>query len=99
MQFKYNIVQWLQDSQRHRYHCQPLLVTYQRYIESLADNALHTSGGIFHDPDVYENPEWFWPDRFLDNDVGTKKEKGEVPGQRNDIAFGGGRVSIRAGME
>ncbi|KAI0695237.1 cytochrome P450 [Cytidiella melzeri] len=45
--------------------------------------------GIFHDPDVYENPEWFWPDRYMKSDVGTKTK--DVPGQRNDMAFGGGR--------
>lgn len=49
-------------------------------------------GGILHDPEVYEDPEMFKPDRYMESDVGTKKEHENDIGQRNDLTFGGGRV-------
>ncbi|KAI0698161.1 cytochrome P450 [Cytidiella melzeri] len=48
-------------------------------------------GGIFHDPEVYADPETFNPDRYMQCDVGTKKEHEFDIGQRNDLSFGGGR--------
>lgn len=51
------------------------------------------SGGILHDPEIYEDPEIFSPDRYILSDVGTKKQYEDDIGQRNDLTFGGGRVS------
>ena len=48
---------------------------------------------MFHDPDVYEDPEIFNPDRYMASEVGTKQQHENDPGQRNDLSFGGGRVN------
>ena len=48
---------------------------------------------MFHDPDVYDNPEDFWPDRFIQSKYGTKKGKEDDLGRRNTYHFGSGRVS------
>ncbi|KAI0088620.1 cytochrome P450 [Irpex rosettiformis] len=47
--------------------------------------------GIFHDPEVYNNPEIFNPDRYMESEIGTKKSHENDIGQRNDLSFGGGR--------
>lgn len=49
-------------------------------------------GGINHDPDIFEDPESFNPDRYLRSEYGTK------PGVddndfRHTLIFGAGRVS------
>ncbi|KAF5358757.1 hypothetical protein D9758_008555 [Tetrapyrgos nigripes] len=46
--------------------------------------------GIYHDPDVYENPEIFNPDRYLQNEFGAKPGV-DVSDFRNNIIFGSGR--------
>ncbi|KAI8961019.1 cytochrome P450 [Daldinia sp. FL1419] len=53
--------------------------------------------GLFHDPDLYDDPEIFNPERFLNSPFGTKQ--GAYTGAyRNNLAFGAGR-RICAGEE
>ncbi|KAF8990695.1 cytochrome P450 [Hymenopellis radicata] len=46
--------------------------------------------GIFHDPDAYEDPEKFNPDRYLLSEFGTKSGADNT-GRRADLQFGAGR--------
>ena len=50
-----------------------------------------TKGGIFHDPELFQDPDSFIPERFL------KSEYGTIPGVddsdlRHTLPFGFGRV-------
>ncbi|KAI1407228.1 cytochrome P450 [Hypoxylon sp. FL1857] len=46
--------------------------------------------GIFHDPNMYEDPETFNPERFLKTPFGTK-EGVDTQGYRDNLVFGAGR--------
>ncbi|EUC41238.1 hypothetical protein COCMIDRAFT_40564 [Bipolaris oryzae ATCC 44560] len=46
--------------------------------------------GIFHDPDFYDHPEEFRPERFLKTEFGTKPGV-DMTGYRNNFTFGAGR--------
>lgn len=45
--------------------------------------------GIFHDPEMYQDPETFDPERFLRTPFGVK-EGVDTTGYRNNLAFGAG---------
>ncbi|KAK7032159.1 hypothetical protein VNI00_013333 [Paramarasmius palmivorus] len=45
---------------------------------------------IFHNPDYFENPEAFTPERYLNSEFGTKPGA-DVSAFRNNVAFGYGR--------
>jgi hypothetical protein len=49
------------------------------------------SGGINHDPELFEDPEAFNPDRYLRSEYGTKPGV-DVTDFRHTIMFGAGRV-------
>lgn len=46
--------------------------------------------GIFHDPEMYDDPEIFEPERYVRMPFGTK-EGVDTRGYRNNLAFGSGR--------
>jgi cytochrome P450 len=45
---------------------------------------------MFHDPEVYDRPEDFWPDRWILREFGTKPGVDETD-RRNNIWYGSGR--------
>lgn len=45
---------------------------------------------MLHDPEVYERPDDFWPDRWISNEFGTKAGVDDSD-RRNNIWFGSGR--------
>ncbi|KAI0088621.1 cytochrome P450 [Irpex rosettiformis] len=72
-------------------------LTYCGYKIPAGSTIIANIWGILHDPEVYDDPEVFNPDRYMESDVGTKKDHENDIGQRNDLTFGGGR-RICAGM-
>ncbi|THV01370.1 cytochrome P450 [Dendrothele bispora CBS 962.96] len=63
---------------------------YRGYIVPKGCTVFQNQWGIFHDPETFENPDQFWPDRYLLTKYGTK------PGVddsffRDTIMFGAGR--------
>lgn len=54
---------------------------------------LQNSWGILHDPEIYESPESFNPERYLENPYGTKQsaEECRAEGRKTTYTFGGGR--------
>ncbi|THH28527.1 hypothetical protein EUX98_g5654 [Antrodiella citrinella] len=53
--------------------------------------------GINHDPEAFDHPEEFNPERFLHSDLGAR-EGADCTGRRNDMVFGSGR-RLCPGME
>lgn len=45
---------------------------------------------MYQDPEIYESPERFWPDRFIISEFGTKPQYRDDPGRRNTHTFGFG---------
>lgn len=50
---------------------------------------------MLHDPDAYDQPGTFNPDRFLQSEFGTKADA-DTEGRRNDTHFGAGRVGLQS---
>jgi cytochrome P450 len=53
------------------------------------------TGGIYHHPDYFDEPETFKPERYLNNPHGTKKGV-NTTGFRDNLPFGAGRVCLFA---
>ena len=53
------------------------------------------TGGIYHHPDYYDEPETFKPERYLNNQYGIKKGV-NTTGFRDNLSFGAGRVCLFA---
>ncbi|KAF8714697.1 cytochrome P450, partial [Rhizoctonia solani] len=49
-------------------------ISYRGYRIPAGSTIFINNWGMLHDPDVYECPEDFWPDRWLQNEFGTKPE-------------------------
>ncbi|KAK7457806.1 hypothetical protein VKT23_010148 [Stygiomarasmius scandens] len=64
---------------------------YRNYILPKGTVIFVNTWGISHDPDVYDDPEVFNPDRYLDNPFGTKAGVDIRDFRNTNIAFGGGR--------
>ncbi|KAJ7489317.1 cytochrome P450, partial [Mycena latifolia] len=62
---------------------------YKDYLVPKGAVVVLNTYGVFHDPEIFEGPEVFNPDRFLDSEHGT------LPGMdtdfRDNLLFGGGR--------
>lgn len=52
---------------------------------------------MFHDPDAYDYPDEFIPERFLASEFGTKSGA-DNGGRRHDLHFGGGRVRSNSAL-
>ncbi|QRW12783.1 cytochrome P450 family protein [Ceratobasidium sp. AG-Ba] len=63
---------------------------YRGYRIPAGSTIFVNNWGMFHDPDVYERPDDFWPDRFLLNEFGTKAGVDNTD-RRANMAFGSGR--------
>ena len=50
--------------------------------------------GIYHDEDLYDEPNTFRPKRYLDSEFGTKPGA-DITGIRSDLHFGSGRVRLK----
>ncbi|TFK49876.1 cytochrome P450 [Heliocybe sulcata] len=66
-------------------------VIYKGYRIPKGATIVENLYGLFHDPETYDDPERFWPDRFILSEFGTKKHLEKDPGRRNNLAFGSGR--------
>ncbi|CAE6388327.1 unnamed protein product [Rhizoctonia solani] len=64
--------------------------TYRGYRIPAGSTIFVNNWGMFHDPEVYERPDDFWPDRFLQNEFGTKPGVDNTD-RRTNMAFGSGR--------
>ncbi|KAF8686528.1 cytochrome P450 [Rhizoctonia solani] len=65
-------------------------ISYRGYRIPAGPTIFVNNWGMLHDPDVYERPEDFWPDRWLQNEFGTKPEVINTD-RKNNIWFGSGR--------
>lgn len=65
-------------------------VQYGRYRIPKDSIIFMNTYGIFHDPEMYDDPETFEPERYVRMPFGTK-EGVDTRGYRNNLAFGAGR--------
>lgn len=65
-------------------------ITYRGFRIPAGTTIFVNTWGIAHDPDVYERPEDFWPERWILNEFGVKPGV-DTSDRRNNIWFGSGR--------
>ncbi|THV06965.1 cytochrome P450 [Dendrothele bispora CBS 962.96] len=63
---------------------------YRGYIVPKGSAVFQNQWGILHDPETFENPDQFWPDRYLLTKYGTKPGVDDSS-FRDNIIFGAGR--------
>jgi len=85
--------------ENHRFRpVSPLAIPHASLAEETIDGYVIPQGttifvnnwGMFHDDEVFDQPEVFNPDRFLASEYGTKAKVDES-GRRHDMVFGSGR--------
>ncbi|KAF8813990.1 putative cytochrome P450 monooxygenase [Phlegmacium glaucopus] len=65
-------------------------ITYKGHIIPKNTFLFMNTWGIMHDPDIFEEPETFRPERFLKNSFGTKPGA-DITNFRDNFGFGAGR--------
>ena len=54
---------------------------------------IHNLGAIGRDKNLFENPDRFWPERFVQSKFGTKLDADTTGCRELPFVFGSGRVS------
>ncbi|EIN04045.1 cytochrome P450 [Punctularia strigosozonata HHB-11173 SS5] len=65
-------------------------MTYEGYLIPRGSTMIVNLWGIYHDSDVFEDPEMFSPDRYLKSEYGTKSDV-DPSDFRHSMPFGAGR--------
>ncbi|KAJ7810305.1 cytochrome P450 [Mycena olivaceomarginata] len=71
-------------------YVQAIVKEYNGFFLPRGTTILVNIYGMFHDPQAYEDPEIFNPDRYLLSEFGTKENVDDT-GRRHDLHYGGGR--------
>ncbi|KAJ9379712.1 hypothetical protein DTO063F5_7083 [Paecilomyces variotii] len=71
-------------------HVSTMEVHYKGYRIPKDSVIFMNTYGIYHDPEFYDEPEKFGPERFIKTEFGTKEDV-NATGYRNNLAFGAGR--------
>lgn len=69
-------------------------LAYKEYVLPKGSMLVMNTWGIFHNPELYDDPELFRPERYLESKHGTKPGA-DTKFFRDNFAFGAGRVSFR----
>ncbi|KAL8663343.1 MAG: hypothetical protein Q9202_003979 [Teloschistes flavicans] len=68
-------------------------LAYQSYVLPKGSMLVLNAWGIFHNPELYEDPDAFRPERYLESEHGTKPGV-DTKFFRDNFLFGAGRVSV-----
>ncbi|KAF5369154.1 hypothetical protein D9757_011077 [Collybiopsis confluens] len=71
-------------------HMTSMPLEYDGYIIPKGSTIFLNIWGILHDPEVFERPEDFWPDRYIITEFGIKPEVNSRD-WRNSLPFGSGK--------
>lgn len=69
-------------------------LAYKEYVLPKGSMLVMNTWGIFHNPELYDDPDLFRPERYLESKHGTKPGA-DTTFFRDNFAFGAGRVGIR----
>ncbi|KAJ7677832.1 cytochrome P450 [Mycena polygramma] len=72
-------------------HCTLAAEEYKGYVIPKGATIFVNAWGIFHDPELFDDPESFIPDRYLLTENGTKPGVDAGGDLRTNLAFGVGR--------
>lgn len=65
-------------------------INYRSFRIPVGSTIFVNNWGMLHDPEAFERPEDFWPDRWISNEFGTKPGVDNAD-RRNTIWYGSGR--------